>query len=275
MPLPAPQLITSAQNPRIKGVLALRKRAERDRSRQMLVDGYDELAVALNSGARPASLYYCPALVRDQAQTWIVTATQNLGTEVFQLSEAVFRRIAYREAPDGWLAVLPAIETGLGRLRLGQDPLLLVCESVEKPGNLGAMLRTADAAGVDAVISSPTVTDWGNPNVVRASKGAVFSVPVAESAPEELIAWLRGQGIAIVAATLESEIPYTAASLKGGVAIVVGAESGGLSETWLQAADVEVRIPMFGRLNSLNVATSAALLVYEAIRQRGQVTTGG
>jgi RNA methyltransferase, TrmH family len=273
--LPAPQLITSAQNPRIKGVLALRKRSERDRSRQMLVDGYDELAVAVKSGARPASLYYCPALVRDQAQTWIVQAAQELGTEVFEVREAVFRKIAYREAPDGWLAVLPAIETGLGRLRLGQDPLLLVCESVEKPGNLGAMLRTADAAGVDAVISSPAVTDWGNPNIVRASKGAVFSVPVAESAPEELIAWLRSHGIAIVATTLESEIPYTAASLKGGVAIVVGAESGGLSEPWLQAADVEVRIPMFGRLNSLNVATSAALLVYEAIRQRGQVTTGG
>jgi len=124
---------------------------------------------------------------------------------------------------------------------------------------------------VDAVISSPAVTDWGNPNIVRASKGAVFSVAVAESAPDELIAWLHGRGIAIVATTLESEIPYTSADLKRGVAVVVGAESGGLSKPWLQAADVQVRIPMVGRLNSLNVATSAALLVYEAIRQRDQV----
>ncbi len=264
-------LITSPQNPRVKGLQALRKRSERDRSHQILVDGYDELAVALSSGARPASLYYCPALIRDQAETSVINATQELGTEVFEVSEAVFRKIAYREAPDGWLAVLAAIDTDLGRLRLRPDPLLLVCESVEKPGNLGAMLRTADAAGVDAVISSPAVTDWGNPNIVRASKGAVFSVPVAESAPDELIAWLHGQGIAIVATTLESDIPYTAADLKRGVAIVVGAESGGLSEPWLRTADLKVRIPMVGRLNSLNVATSAALLVYEAIRQRDQV----
>jgi TrmH family RNA methyltransferase len=237
----------------------------------MLVEGYDELTLALASGARATSLYYSPELVRDQRQLDIIIAEREQGTEVFQVSEQVFQKIAYRQAPDGWLAVFPAIATDLGRLSLPPDALVLVCESVEKPGNLGAMLRTADAAGVDAVISSSAATDWGNPNIVRASKGAVFSVPVAEADREELIPWLRRQGLGIVATSPDAVLPYTSADLRRGVAIVVGAESQGLDEEWSGAADAEVRIPMFGRLNSLNVATSAALLIYEAARQRGRL----
>ena len=265
-------MITSTRNPQVKDLLALRHRQERERAGAMLVEGHDELALALASGARPLRLYYCPALVQPPERLALVDAVRERGAQVVEVSESVFRRAAYRQSPDGWLAVLPAVATSLERLRVGPDGLVVVCESVEKPGNLGAILRTADAAGVDAVISCPAATDWGNPNVVRASKGALFAVPVAEAGHEELLAWLRDRGLAIVTARPEAERSYTAADLARGIALVVGAESRGLSEVWSREADVEVRIPMLGTVNSLNVAASAALLVYEALRQRGRLT---
>jgi TrmH family RNA methyltransferase len=262
-------VITSTQNPRVRGVLALRRRPERERAGQMLVEGRDELAIALASGARPVELYHCPELARvtDDLLERAVAA----GAQPVEVSRGVFERIAYRQAPDGWLAVLPAIPTGLERLSVPAGGIVLVCESVEKPGNLGAMLRTADAAGLDAVIASPAATDWGNPNVVRASKGALFAVPVAEAGRDELVAWLRARDLAIVTARPDAPTAFTAADLAGGVAIVVGAESRGLTGAWSRSADVDVRIPMFGAVNSLNVAASAALLVYEALRQRGRL----
>jgi TrmH family RNA methyltransferase len=266
-------VITSARNPRVKALAGLRRRRERERSQRMLVEGFDELAMALDSGGRPLALYYCPALVRDSGQLPVLDRAREIGAEILELSREVFEKVAYRESPDGWLAEFPAIPTDLERLHLGASPLVLVCAGVEKPGNLGAMLRTAEAAGVDAVITSPAVTDWGNPNIVRASRGAIFAVPVAEAEPEELIGWLRVRGLTVVVAAPEAETPYSAAGLSGGVAIVVGAESHGLGEEWARSADLRVRIPMFGRVNSLNVAASAALLVYEALRQRGQLVS--
>ncbi len=263
--------ITSTQNPRIKAVLALRRRAERERSGLMLVEGRAELAVALASGARPAELYYSPALIRAGDVHPLLDRASAAGAELIEVGGRVFERAAYRQTPDGWLAVFPAPPTDLQRLQVPADAVVLVCESVEKPGNLGAMLRTADAAGVDAVIASPAVTDWGNPNVVRASKGALFTVPVAEAGHDEVVAWLRGRGLTIVAARPDAELGYTGLDLRRGTAIVVGAERAGLSAAWSGAADAEVRIPMFGSVNSLNVATSAALLVYEALRQRGRL----
>jgi TrmH family RNA methyltransferase len=237
----------------------------------MLVDGYDEVLVGLVSGARPLAVYFCSELVRETERLSLVDQLLGQGIEVLRVSEPVFRKIAYRQAPDGWLAVFPTVASDLARLELSSDALVLVCESVEKPGNLGAILRTADAAGLSAVISSGGATDWGNPNIVRASKGAIFSVPVAEANAAELVSWLRTNGLAIVAATPDAEAAYTSADLRGGVAIVVGAESRGLTPEWLLAADATVRIPMSGRLNSLNVATTAALLIYEALRQRGRL----
>jgi TrmH family RNA methyltransferase len=163
---------------------------------------------------------------------------------------------------------VPAVATDLAGLRLDPDPLLLVCEAVEKPGNLGAILRTADAAGAAAVLAADPITDWGNPNLVRASKGTVFAVPVASADTSQVLGWLRERGIAVVAATPHADVAYPDVDLTGPVAIVVGAEKEGLSQTWLRAADHRVRIPMAGRANSLNVATSAAILAYEAVRQR-------
>jgi len=261
-------LITSIHNPRVKHVLALRERRERERAGQMLVEGYDELALALACSARPVELYHCPALMRDPAQARLLTRAQEAGAELIEVSERVFEKIAYRDGPDGWLAVFPWRRRGLADLTLSARPLLLVAEAVEKPGNLGAMLRTADAAGVDALISCDPNTDLGNPNVVRSSKGALFSVPVAEAGSDETIAWLRQRGIAIVAAAPGADQDFDQIDLSGPIAIAVGAEKPGLSRRWLAQADMQARIPMVGRVNSLNVATSAALLVYEALRQR-------
>jgi TrmH family RNA methyltransferase len=149
--------ISSPSNPRLKAIVALRRRRDRERAGTWLVEGYEELSMALDSGVRPLSLYWCPELVADRRQFGLLAAVEATGAEVVQLGERAFRRAAYREAPDGWLALVPAVATGLEHLRLPADPLLLVCESVEKPGNLGAMLRTADAAGLDAVVAAHTV----------------------------------------------------------------------------------------------------------------------
>jgi TrmH family RNA methyltransferase len=259
--------ITSPANARVKQLVALRHRRARDRAGVMLVEGYEELGLALAAGARPITLYVCPDLAGGDAQP-MIDRVAGLGAEVVRVSRAVFGKIAYRESPDGWLAVLPQVPAGLNQLRLGSRPLVLVCEGVEKPGNLGAILRTADAAGVAAVVAADPGTDWGNPNVVRASKGTVFSVPVASAPSAEVLAWIAEMSLSLVAATPDGGTLLTDADLSGPTAIVVGSEARGLPAAWLDRADVRVRIPMFGRADSLNVATSAAILLYEAVRQR-------
>ena len=163
---------------------------------------------------------------------------------------------------------MPVAGVALADLDLPPEPLVLVCEGIEKPGNLGAMLRTADAAGVAAVVAADPVTDWGNPNVVRASKGTVFSVPVATATTRELLQWLRDSGIRLIATTPDTDTEHTAVDYRGAVAIAVGTEKDGLTDVALGAAAERVRIPMVGRVNSLNAATAAAVVVYEAVRQR-------
>jgi RNA methyltransferase, TrmH family len=261
--------ITSLTNPRVKQLVALRRRRAREQAGVTLVDGLAEIELALAAGARPAALYYCPALA-DAAALPLAARAAGVGAEVVELSRPVFEKVSYREGPDGWLAVVPAVPADLGRLQPGPRPLVLVCAGLEKPGNLGAILRTADAAGAAAVIAADPVTDWGNPNVVRASKGTVFSVPVASGTSAEVLAWLTARGLRIVAATPAARQLVTDADLTGPVAIAVGAEQTGLPEEWLARADVQVRIPMFGQADSLNVSTSAAIVTYEAIRQRLQ-----
>ena len=259
--------ITSPANPRVKHLVALRHRRARDRAGVTLVEGFEELGLALAAGARPMSLYVCPALAGPGAQH-MIDRVRDLGAEVILVSRAVFGKIAYRESPDGWLAVLPAVRTALESLPTGANPLVLICEGVEKPGNLGAILRTADAAGVTAVIAADPVTDWANPNVVRASKGTVFSVPVASAGAAEVFAWLAEHALALVAAAPDGDVLLTDADLSGPTAIAVGSEARGLPAAWLERADARLRIPMFGHADSLNVSTSAAVLVYEAVRQR-------
>lgn len=259
--------ITSTANPRVKQLVELRRRRARDAAGVTVIEGHAELSLALDVGVRPTQLYVAPDLVRT-ADTDLAPRVVPWGTEVVTLSSDAFAKASYRESPDGWLAVVPAPDVSLAAVDLPAQPLVLVCEGVEKPGNLGAMLRTADAAGVDAVIAADPVADWGNPNVVRASKGTVFAVPVAAASTTETIDWLTRAGLRIVVATPEAEAVLGDVDLTGPVAIVVGAEHAGVSDAWRTAATVRARLPMSGRVNSLNVATSAAVFVYEALRQR-------
>jgi TrmH family RNA methyltransferase len=259
--------ITSPANPRIKQLVALRRRRVREEQVVTLVEGLAEVELALAAGVRPRALYYCPELATAEALP-LAGRIRDTGAEVIRVTRPVFEKVSYREGPDGWLAVVPAIETSLAHLAPGPRPLVLVCAGLEKPGNLGAILRTADAAGVTAVIAADPVTDWGNPNVVRASKGTVFSVPVASAASDEVLAWLAEHGLQIVAAAPDAPFLATEADLTGPTAIAVGAEQTGLSDEWLRQAAVRVRIPMFGRADSLNVSISAAIVTYEAVRQR-------
>jgi RNA methyltransferase, TrmH family len=262
-------IITSPANARLKSLVALRRRRVREESGLTLLDGYDELTLALDAGVVPRTLYHCPELMLDPAaQQDVVRRVQALGSDTQQLGRAAFEKVAYREGPDGFLAVVASVVRTCADLRVGAAPLALICQGVEKPGNLGAMLRTADAAGVEAVVAVDPVTDWGNPNLVRASKGTVFSLPVASSGTAEALRWLSDNGIPLVATTPDTDLDYTDVDYTGPIAIAVGAEKGGLTDEFLAAAAYRVRIPMVGRTNSLNVATSAAVVIYEAVRQR-------
>ncbi len=278
-------LITSAANPRLKSLAALRRRRGREEAGATLVEGHEELALVLDCGIRPATLFVCPELFSPAGtaglqsiglQEDVVARARTLGAEVVRLGRQAFEKVAYREGADGLLAVVPVVDStlldldGHGIADLSARPLLLVSQGVEKPGNLGAMLRTADAAGVAAVVAADPVTDWGNPNVVRASKGTVFSVPVASATTTDTLAWLRRHGIPLVVTTPETDLLYTDVDLGGPVAVVVGAEKHGVDRQVLEAAAYRVRIPMRGKANSLNVAASAAVVVYEAVRQRSR-----
>ena len=226
----------------------------------MLVEGYDEISLALEAGHQPRTLLTAPELARREIS--------HVAAETLTVSPAVFEKMSYRENPDGWLAIFPLPRASLDELTLNEPPLLVLAESVEKPGNLGAILRTADAAHVDAVLVCDPRVDAYSPNVVRASRGAVFTVPVVETENTEALTWLHGRGIRILAATPAAQAEYTRQDLRGPLAVAVGTEDEGLSDFWMSKADLRVRIPMLGKVNSLNVSIATALIVYEALRQR-------
>ena len=257
--------ITSLQNPRVKHIVRLRdEKRQRRADGLMPVEGYDEIQLALLAGHKPRTVFSAPELTSRQIDL------AQAETEQITVNRAVFEKISYRENPDGWLAVFPIPQDSLEDLKLSDSPLVIVAESVEKPGNLGAMLRTADAAHVDALlVCDPRVDPW-NPNVVRASRGAVFSVPVIECDNASALEWLRRAGIRILAATPSADVVYSDIDLRQPTAVAVGTEDEGLTNFWMSQADVKVRIPMTGRVNSLNVSVSTALIVYEAVRQRNQ-----
>lgn len=261
-------MITSKQNQTVKDLVSLRQKRERQQAGVTLVDGYEELDCALGCKVQIKHLYYCPELMNGGEQASRLKQILEDGTPATEMSRPVFEKVAYREGADGWLAVVDTIRSDLKHIKLSQNPLILICEAVEKPGNLGAILRTADAAGADAVIAVNSITDWSNPNVIRSSKGAVFAVNVADVNQDELYAWLKDNSIQVVSSTPDTDMPYTEPDLTSGVALLVGSEKYGLTDFWLEHADAKVRIPMNGKMDSLNVATSAALLLYEAVRQR-------
>ncbi len=253
--------IISLQNPKVKYIVKLREdKRQRQRDGVMLVEGYDELTLALDSGLKPQSLLTAPELVS--------RAIDIRNAEVTTVSRAVFEKMSYRDNPDGWMGIFPTPKNTLDDLNLSASPLVIVAESVEKPGNLGAILRTADAAHVDAVIVCDPRVDLWNPNVIRASRGAVFAVPTVEAESSTALAWLRLRKMRVLAATPSADVLYTDVNLSEPVAIAVGTEDEGLTDFWMQNADVKVKIPMLGKVNSLNVSIATALITYESVRQR-------
>jgi RNA methyltransferase, TrmH family len=256
--------ITSSQNPRIKEIKALKKAAKRRKDDLIIIEGHHEIAIALASGLAIESLYHCPELAGDNALSTLKAGQ----SPVYELTPELFAQIAYREHPDGFLALAKAPRLDLSDLRLSANPLLIVVEGLEKPGNLGAIMRTADAAGVDAVILADPRTDIFNPNAIRASLGTVFSVPSVQCSTRKAIEWLREKNIRVFAACLESSENYIKLDYTCPAAIVIGTEHEGLSRAWLDASDAKIKISMLGRNDSLNASVTAAVLVFEAKRQR-------
>ncbi|MGH8947796.1 MAG: TrmH family RNA methyltransferase [Acidimicrobiia bacterium] len=251
--------ITSAANPRIRRLLALRDRKERDRESVFLVEGSRDLGRAVSRGHRPLEIYYDPARFS--------SPPHRAGTEVSVAAEAL-DRASYRGKSQGVIGVFGQFDVTLDHLTPGPDPLFLIAEAIEKPGNLGAMLRTADAVGADALIAADPDADPFSPNVVRASTGAIFSVPLGIAHLEAAVAWVRVQGARVVAAHPDAPLLLWETDLTGPVALLVGSEDTGLSDSALNAADVTVSLPMRGSTDSLNVSVSLAVLAYETLRQR-------
>ncbi len=260
--------ISSLKNQRIKEVVKLRDRRHRDRQQKVLIEGYRELLRATENDYPVDTVFVCHELFQGKNEPALIELLREKGVELFETSEFVFQKMAYRDRPEGLIGVGPQIHHNLDNLDLGDVPLLLVAEAVEKPGNLGTILRSADAAGVTGCIVCDSCTDLFNPNVVRASIGTLFTVPLAEASSTETVEWLQSHNVTVLAATPHTDYLYTEADLTGPLAIVVGTEQYGLSEKWLQGPCVKVRIPMLGQADSLNVSTATALLLYEAVRQR-------
>jgi len=259
-------VISSLQNPKIKEVVKLRDRRAREESGLFVIEGYRELKRALDAGRQIQTLFSCPEFFLGVNEDQIIH--QCKAALHLKCTSAVFAKISYRDRPDGLLAMAPQLHLTLADLKLKQNPFLVVAEGVEKPGNLGTILRSCDGAGVDAVIVCDPTTDIHNPNVVRSSVGTLFTLPVLETDSRETILFLKERGIAIVAATPQASLEFTQADFKVPLAIVVGTEQYGLTEDWMKNADVFVRIPMFGVADSLNVASATTLLLYEVVRHR-------
>jgi len=268
-----PDRITSLHNPRIKDVLRLQeKSAERRRQGLTLVEGYRELTNARQAGWAVATLFVCEELAGPELAQQLAEPARLVPRpyEYLAVSTAVFAKLAVRERSDGVLAVLHTPRRTLADLNLPENPLIIVLEAVEKPGNLGAILRTADAAPAHAVLVGDPRTDLYNPNVIRASLGGIFTVPTVAAPMPEVLAFLKEKGIRTFAAALADDAKdYTAATFTGPTALVLGTEADGLTPATRAACDETVIIPMRGVLDSLNVSVAAAVLTFEAVRQRG------
>ena len=292
------ELLTSAQNPKFKRLVALREKSRLRRDEGVfVVEGRRELEHCIEAGFEVETVFVCPEIADSAAGATPPSGVRpsdsphhpsgavpplpnrgcyvpqgeyprSLGSKTFELSKELYAKVAYREGTEGVMAIVKSRELRLDELQLGDKPLVMVLEGVEKPGNLGAVLRSADAAGADAVIVCDPLTDLWNPNLIRASIGAVFTVPTVCCSSQEAIAWLKARGIRILTAQLQDSSAYYDCDMTGPTAIVMGTEATGLTDPWRQAADAHVLIPMLGRLDSLNVSVSAAILLYEAVRQR-------
>jgi TrmH family RNA methyltransferase len=261
-------IITSLQNPRIKNAVRLRDARARERQGATVVEGYRAILRAVDNGYPLGELYVCPDLFLGENEEALIERAADAGAQVIQVAEGPFLKMAYRDRPEGLLAVVPQVRRPLLEHEPAEQAFYLMVEAIERPGNLGSILRSADAAGVDAVVVCEAQADVFNPEVIRASVGTIFAVTILEASTPEALDWCRQHAIRTLAATPHAERIYTDLDMQGPLAIVVGTEQHGLSEAWLSQADVRVRIPMFGQADSLNVATATTLLLYEVVRQR-------
>ena len=259
--------ITSLQNAAIKNIVKLAKSKERREQRLFVIEGARELSLALTGGYVLDSVYVCAQLFAKSKYPDVMESIES--NKIFTVSPAVFEKIAYRENSDGIVAVAKTKSHALSDIKLSDNPFVIVLESVEKPGNLGAILRTADAAAVDAVIVCDPQTDLYNPNVIRSSVGTLFTVQTAVCASSEAMEWLLQNEIASYAAELQAAEFYQDMDFTHPSAIVMGTEAEGLSDFWLQNVEKRIKIPMRGKIDSLNVSVSTAILTFEAMRQRG------
>lgn len=260
-----PEALSSPQNPKVKHVWSLlNDNAYRKKQNQMVVEGKRECSLALKGGWKPLGIFHCPEISPSLPDTWLHSQAK-----VYSVTKAIYEKLAYRKTTEGMLAWFEGRTHRLKDLSLGEKPLIVVLEGIEKPGNLGAMLRTADAAGVDALIVCDRKADLHHPNVIRSSIGCAFTVQVAVSDSSELQSWLEERKIAWKSATLSTQSPYTNADLSGPLALIFGTEATGLSPIWLTPAENQITIPMRGQIDSLNVSAACAVLTFEAVRQRG------
>ncbi len=260
--------ITSSSNPKIKNLSRLISFSkERKEQGVFVIEGYREISRAMISGIEIKELYVCPEIDKKGRSKELLSKDKKI--HLYEVGTTAFSRIAYREGSDGLLALALPRQIGLAELKLSSKPLVLVLESLEKPGNLGAIMRSADAAGVDAIIVCDPITDIYNPNVIRSSVGCIFNCQVVSCSSSDAISWLESRGIKIYAAALTAKaVNYHQIDFREPSAIVMGTEATGLSTEWLNKSDAQIIIPMNGIADSLNVSISAAVLVFEAVRQR-------
>ncbi|MEA2673864.1 MAG: methyltransferase, TrmH family [Chloroflexota bacterium] len=262
------RVIDSPANPRVRAAMGLRERREREATGRTLVDGARESRRAIEAGVNVVEAFICQSLIDSDDGTRAVELVDGLPARVrVDLSERAFERLAYGDRADGIVLVVSTPATRLADLVLPANPLVVVTEDVEKPGNVGAILRSADAVGASAVIAVGG-TDLFNPNVIRASIGTIFRVPLATGTAREVIDWLLGAGVRVVASRVDAATLHVDADLKGAVALVLGSEASGLADVWHSPTVEGVRLPMLGAADSLNVSAAAAVLLYEAWRQR-------
>lgn len=264
------KLITSLQNPGVKKLLQLQEKSRtRKKEGLFIIEGQRELRLAIKGGYEIKQLYFLPEIISSEALQDL-SKKAFLNADVFEISREVYQKIAYRGSTEGVLAVAAEKDLSLENLNLNTPhPLILIAEAPEKPGNIGALLRTADAAAVDAVIIANPLTDMYNPNIIRSSVGCLFTNQIATGTTSEIISFLKQRKIDIFGAALQASVPYHRADLTGATAIVVGTEATGLSAEWLENTTQNIVIPMQGEIDSMNVSVAAGILVFEAKRQRG------
>lgn len=269
-------LISSVKNPRVKAAARLRDRSARDEQQRIIVDGRREVARALAAGFPMLEVFYRPdAAAADEGLAELVRECERAGAALLEVTRDVFARLAFGGRDEGLVAVAAPRCLTPEQLELPELPLLVVLDQVEKPGNIGAVLRTADAAGVDALLLTGLRTDIYNPNTIRASLGAVFSLPVVAASSATVRSWCRARGIQLYAARVDADVPYFRADFRGAVGLVLGSEADGLGAEW-EGDDIQpVYLPMLGQVDSLNVSAAAAALLYEAVRQRWKTAADG